>query len=287
MPQGNNYNTELEVNNYYEHLCDDNTFLCTNKDFCVKYGLDYSSVEEINDICTNIQKAKECVNDIDECFVTVVNLLDKTTQSVRTGFNNIIIPIPKGYDANGNQKFIRLPKLQSKKLFSKDLCKRCECFNRFAVSPGSGNKKYTAQRNEICQFPKDFEYYFFPEDIEYTSTILSATRRTILDKHDVYHENIIKISTDSELEPVNLKNILISKGISKPVAQQFVNTLYPNSVPGVPGVPGVSGQMSYSKESFGSNNFVNFNLRHMFFIVLFIILILFVYINNNRLKKRK
>jgi len=223
------------VDSYIDEICSDPAFLCSsdkNKQMCGKNTSIYTSVENVNNICENIKKSNQCENDIKECLVSTNSQFEETGKYVSTSFSNIIIPINKAFDMDGNQKFLRLPALSaSKKKNSNEICSVCACMDRFARSPGSGFNDYSSPGQNKCVFGDDFEYYYYPLYIEQIRNGLKDTPPVMLgDKYNIINSNIIHINTEDDLSTINLYNILTKKGISENVALNFIkNILYKNN----------------------------------------------------------
>ena len=104
------------VDNYINEICSNPEFLCQSdehKKVCGENASFYTGLENVKNICEDIKQANVCENDIKECVVLANDPLDN--KYVSTSFSNIIIPIKNAFDADGNQKFIRLPALSTSK----------------------------------------------------------------------------------------------------------------------------------------------------------------------------
>ncbi len=215
------------VDKYIDSLCEDSSFLCQHRDLCVKSSL-YTGMDNINTICTDIVKSNECENQIGECLVQVVNTFDETPKTISTPFRNIIIPIPNALDEHGNNKFIRLPKLDSShKLKSIDTCNVCACLNRFAGTPGAADTLgYTSPGQDTCKFSDKFENIYYPVYIE----DLNKQLKNFVDvgKYKIHPENVINIHDEKNLEASKLFEIISANGVSKPITRDFIaKVLYP------------------------------------------------------------
>lgn len=229
-----NNDTAEEVDRYIDQICSDPDFLCKNKEMCGTSTTIYSSVENVNEICSDLVKSSKCDNDFKECVVTTTNLLDDSQQKISTSFVNIIIPIPEAYDNQANQKFLRLPSLSSsKKPKSNDICNICACMNRFSTSPGSGGvineKSYTSPGQNTCMYPEFIEHYYYPLVIENINNKLKNAPPVKLGKYTVLNSNIIYAHTEEELLVTRLYDILIKNGISQKISVSFIkDSLYKN-----------------------------------------------------------
>ena len=216
-----NDNSE-QVNKYLDEICSDPMFLCSNKDLCGKNTTIYRGVENVNNICNDLKKANECDNDFQECVVQVSNYFDETPKYISTSFVNVIIPIPNALDNNGNNKFIRLPALSSsKKPKSMETCSVCACMNRFATSPGGGANEYTSPGQNQCVYI-DFEYYYYPVSIENINRKISNPPPVMVGKYTVINSNIISVSTEEGLSPINLYKILVKNKIPEGITLKFI-----------------------------------------------------------------
>ena len=221
--------TYQSVDNYINEICSNPEFLCKtdeHKKVCGENATFYTGVENVKDICNSIKEANVCENDIKECIVLSENSFDDSQKYVSTSFSNIIIPIPKAFDNDGNQKFIRLPALSaSKKKNSNEICSVCACMNRFATSPGSGINDYTSPGQNGCIFGDKFEYYYYPLYVQQIRNGLKDTPPVTVGvngKYTVVNTNIINISTEDNLSSINLYNTLLKNGISQGVAKSFI-----------------------------------------------------------------
>ena len=226
--------TTEQVKKYIDEICSDPAFLCSNKDLCGKSTTIYSNPENVQNICTEIEKANECENDVKECMVSTSNLLDDSQSNVITSFVNIILPIPNAFDEHANQKFLRLPALSaSKKPKSQDICKICACMDRFATSPGSSavinETSYTSPGQNTCMYPDFIEHYYYPLSIQSINTKIKDTPPVKLGKYTVINSNIIFAHTEEELLVPNLYDLLVKHGISQSIAVSFITkTLHKN-----------------------------------------------------------
>jgi hypothetical protein len=223
--------TLQSVDNYIDEICSDPDFLCRNeqhKEMCGKNTTIYASIDNVNNICENIKQANICENDIKECVVLADNTLEGSQKFVSTSFSNIIIPIPKAFDKDGNEKFIRLPSLSStRKKNSNEICSVCACMDRFARSPGSGFNDYTSPRQNKCVFGDKFQYYYYPVYIQQIRDKIKDSPPVVLGGKKVVNTNIIHISTDNDLLITKLYEILIENGISETITYEFLtNVLY-------------------------------------------------------------
>ena len=219
------------VSKYIDDICSDPSFLCKNKTLCGTNSTLYSSVKNIDKVCKNIDVANQCEDDIQDCIVVVKNTFDETQKSVSTSFVNIIIPIPNAIDSNGNNKFLRLPPLSgSKKKNSNEICKICECMDRFATSPGAGgNNNDTSPGQNQCIYKDSFEYFYYPLYIENIKNKLKDAPPTKLGKYIIDNKNIIYANSQEDLEIKKLYDILTENGISKFNSIYFLtNILYKN-----------------------------------------------------------
>ena len=221
---------------YRDEICEDPKFLCysdVNKQFCGKNTTIYNSVQNVEEICKDLEEANICENDIKECIVLVDNSFSESSQKfASSSFENVIIPIPKAIDRDGNQKFLRLPKLMGrKKPNSNEICNICACMDRFARSPGSGFNDYTPPGQNTCVFGEDFKYYYYPISIQNlrNDKNLNQLPPVMLDGNNVKHENILVAKTEDDLSAVKLYNLLTSDGISETLTLNFImNVLYKN-----------------------------------------------------------
>jgi len=230
-----NNDTAEQVTRYIDEICSDPMFLCNNKEMCGKNTTIYTSVDNVEKICTDIKKGNECDIDIKECVVTTENLFDDASKTITTSFVNIIIPITDSFDDLGNQKFLRLPALSSSKNpKSQDVCNICACMNRFSTVPGSSNaiteNSYTAPGQNICIYPDFIEHYYYPMSIENITSKLKDTPPIKLGKYTVLNSNIIMAHTEEDLLVPNLYEILIKNGVFVNSAKTFIlKTLYKNN----------------------------------------------------------
>ena len=221
--------TADQVDKYIDEICSDPVFLCNNKQMCGKNTSIYTGVKNVNIICDDISKANECENDFQECVVLANNTFGETQKYISTSFINIIIPIPNAFDLNGNNKFIRLPALSSsKKPNSMEICSVCACMNRFATSPGAGVNEFTSPGQNQCTYLDSFEYYYYPVYIQNINEKLPDAPSVIIGKYTIINSNIIPIYTEDDLSPINLYNILTTRGGIQPMlALKFIiNVLY-------------------------------------------------------------
>ena len=221
-----NNDTQEQISNYLDKICEKPEFLCENKDLCGTSTSIHKSIETVNKICKGLETDK-CENNIKECVISAKNLLNESGP-ISTSFVNIILPIPNEVDDAGNQRFLRLPALSpSKNKNSKDICDICECMNRFSTGPGSSSNTSPGQNQ--CIYPETFEYFYYPVSIENINNVLSNTPPLKLGKYTVINSNIIYASSEEALEVGNLFDLLIKNGISLTNSVNFVNTLYQNN----------------------------------------------------------
>jgi len=223
-----NNDTSEQVGNYIDEICMDSVFLCKNREMCGKNTSIYSGIENVNEICDDIDKANICENDFKECVVLANNLFEGGQKYISTSFVNIIIPIPNAIDRDGNNKFIRLPALSSsKKPNSMEICSICACMNRFATSPGAGTNNDTSPGQNECVYLDNFEYYYYPVQIENINRKIKEPPPMILGKYTIINSNIITINTEEELSPIKLYNLLVKNGIYEALSKNFItNILY-------------------------------------------------------------
>ena len=226
--------TTAIVNGHIDELCADQDFLCSNRQICADNSSRFGTVENINKTCESIEKSKKCPGiDVDVCLVLADNYITKTQKTVNTTFMNIIVPIPGSVDKYGNQKFLRLPPLSGSKIpGTSDLCNSCACFERFAIAPGTQggtDSMYTATGQNQCVFPSDFEYYYYPLDIENIDSTLKNEPDIILGTYRVLPGNIIYANNNEDLGVENLYDILLENGITSNTAYDFITRkLWPN-----------------------------------------------------------
>ena len=229
-----NIETAEQVTRYLDELCSDPNFLCkpNHREMCANSTSIYSGIKNVDNICNNISQANICENDFSECIVLATNLLGDSQKYISTSFVNIIIPIPKVLDTDGNQKFIRLPALKSnKKENSFETCSICSCMNRFATSPGGADHSGTAPGQNECLYVDTFEYYYYPVDIVNINKKIKDAPYVKLKNYTVIDNNIISIYSDDDLKPLRLYNILLNNGISKYLSKNFItNVLYKNNL---------------------------------------------------------
>jgi hypothetical protein len=227
-----NIDTSEEVSKYIDQICSDPNFLCKNKNLCGTNTSIYTSESNVNEICNAIDQANICETDFQECVVLANNLLEGGQKYISTSFVNIIIPIPNALDNNGNNKFLRLPALSSsKKPNSMEICSICACMNRFATSPGAGLNDYTSPGQNSCVYMDNFEYFYYPLQLENINKRLNNPPPIILGKYLIINSNIITANTEEDLTPINLYNLLISNGISDGLSRNFITkTLYKNQI---------------------------------------------------------
>jgi hypothetical protein len=226
--------TTAILDGYIDELCADQDFLCSNKKLCADNSSRFGTLQNINTTCENIKQAKKCPGiDVDVCLVRADNFITKTQKYANTTFMNIIVPISGAVDNSGNQKFLRLPPLSGSKIpGGTDLCNSCACFERFAVAPGTGaglDSQYTAPGQGECVFPPEFEYYYYPLDIENINNTLKDEPEIFLGNYKVLPENIIYANNNQDLVVENLYDILLRYGISSNTAYNFITRkLWPN-----------------------------------------------------------
>jgi hypothetical protein len=291
------------VDKYIDEICSDPDFLCKNNEnieMCGKNTTIYSNVDNVKNICEEIKQANVCENDIKECIVLANNYtFEDSRQFVTTSFSNIIIPITKAFDNDGNQKFIRLPSLSStKKKNSNEICSVCACMDRFAKSPGAGAKDgYTSPRQNTCTYDDDFEYYYYPLYVDQIRDGIKNTPSVLVGpngKYTVLNKNIIHIKTESDLNSVNLYNILVKNGIANGVAKNFINNLYKNNEQSLKelelyllGKDKAGNKSTFGKSVFGKSVFgksVNSNLNSnlsFYFIIAIVLFVIYILMKNN------
>jgi hypothetical protein len=223
-----------QASKYIDELCSDPDFLCkpNHRQLCGDKTTIYSNVSDVDRICKDITKANECEYDFQECVVLAENKFDNSKQYISTSFENIIVPIPKAVDQDGNQKFIRLPKLlSSKKPNSLETCSVCACMNRFATSPGaSRGDPTTAPGQNSCMYLDTFEYYYYPLNIQGINTQYKDAPNVKMNDYIIINSNIIPVVSEQGLSAPNLFFLLIENGISKTLATNFITkTLYPSN----------------------------------------------------------
>ena len=225
--------TTDQIDKYIDDICSDPVFLCRNKELCGTSTSIYSSVENVKNICEDLDKANECDNDFQECVVQASSFFEDSHKYISTSFMNIIIPIPNALDEDANQKFLRLPALSSsKKPNSMEICSVCACMNRFANSPGADTNNYTAAGQNICVYPDNFEYYYYPVYIEQMNSKIKDAPVITIGKYKIVNTNIIYTNSEQDLSSVNLYKILIRNGITKKIAINFIsNVLYKGNAP--------------------------------------------------------
>jgi len=278
--------TYQSVDNYINEICADPGFLCKSeehKKVCGENASFYTGVKNVKDICNSIKEANVCENDIKECIVLADNTFDDSQRYVSTSFSNIIIPIPKAFDNDGHQKFIRLPALSaSKKKNSNEICSVCACMHRFATSPGSGVNDYTSPGQNGCVFGDNFEYYYYPLYVQQIRTGLKDTPPVTVGvngKYIVLNTNIIAINTEDGLSTVNLYNSLVKNGISQGVAKSFITeVLYKKDEQAKKELELNLIKNSKSKFSNNISRFGNSFNNNLFFYLILIGLILFLLI---------
>jgi hypothetical protein len=224
--------TEI-VDDYVNSLCANDSFLCSNRELCSQNSSYFGGLENINKICEDIKKSKICPLDVNVCQVRADNGITNTKKYVNTTFMNIIIPIPSAVDVNGNQKFLRLPPLSGSKIpGSTAICNSCACYERFAVAPGTNSgeeSKYTSPGQGQCVYPEEFEYYYYPLDIENIDNTLKMDM--VVGKYTVIPENIIYANNNEDLLIENLYDILVRNGIGSQIAFNFITRkLWPNDI---------------------------------------------------------
>ena len=226
--------TQEQVNNYLNKICNDPVYLCNNKEFC-NNSLLFPNIETIDKTCKEYAEGNKCeTTHFKECVVSVQNLIDDSQQFIQTSFVNIIIPIANELDTLGNQKFLRLPALSSSNSpNSKDICNICECMNRFASAPGAGNNSFNASNTSPgqnqCIYSNLFEYYYYPVAIENINNIIPKTPPVILGKYTIINSNIIYASSEEALAVGNLYDLLMKNEVSNLNAINFINKLYQNN----------------------------------------------------------
>jgi len=278
------------VDKYIDQICENPDFLCENMELCGNNTSIYANVKNVETICNDMKQANICDIDIKECIVLANNSFDESQKFVSTSFINIIIPIPKAIDENGNQKFIRLPSLSgSKKPDSLEICNVCACMDRFARSPGSGFNDYTSPGQNECVYSDDFEYYYYPLQIEKIrdSNKLIDPPPVIVGskKYNVVNKNIITIKTEDDLSIINLYNILTNAGISDFLTKNFIlNVLYKGNKQSAKELniylsKNNSKTSKFGKSSFGNSTPSSSNKDIVFTSIIIIIFFLIVLIN--------
>ena len=250
--------TEI-VGDYINDVCGNVDYLCDPKytDMCIKESTLFSGNESVKDICSKIEKANKCETNIDTCAVTAKNYITESRNTVTTGFENIIVPIKSAFDSDGNQMFLRLTPLAASRIpGDKSNCNACACFQRFSKSTGRGDSvKYTAPGEDLCEFHQDFEYFYYPLDIEKMNRKLNL--EVILGDYKVLPKNIIH---SNEMDINKLHNLLTKNNVSPNVASNFVTeTLYPNE-----------------NDNFNPKDQNDFNLIPIIVLILMILVINFV-----------
>ena len=220
--------TADQVGKYIDDICSDPIFLCKNRELCGKQTSIYYNVENVNNICSEMEKASECDNDCKECVVQAINYFGESQKYISTSFVNIIVPIPNVLDNEGNNKFIRLPSLSSsKKPESMEVCSVCACMNRFATSPGAGDNEYTSPGQDTCVYLDSFEYYYYPLYVERVNKKLKDAPAITLGKYLILNKNIIPIESEEGLGAISLYNLLIKNGVPPKLSRDFITkTLY-------------------------------------------------------------
>ena len=220
--------TADQVGKYIDDICSDPIFLCKNRELCGKQTSIYYNVENVNNICSEMEKASECDNDFKECVVQAINYFGESQKYISTSFVNIIVPIPNVLDNEGNNKFIRLPSLSSsKKPESMEVCSVCACMNRFATSPGAGDNEYTSPGQDTCVYLDSFEYYYYPLYVERVNKKLKDAPAITLGKYLILNKNIIPIESEEGLGAISLYNLLIKNGVPPKLSRDFITkTLY-------------------------------------------------------------
>ena len=109
-----------------------------------------------------------------------------------------------------------------------ETCSICACMNRFATSPGGGANEYTSPGQNQCVYI-DFEYYYYPLDIENIDSTLKNEPDIILGTYRVLPGNIIYANNNEDLGVENLYDILLENGITSNTAYDFITRkLWPN-----------------------------------------------------------
>jgi len=288
-------NDSYEIfNKYIDEICEDPKFLCNNKDLCGNNTSIYANVKNVETICKDIQEASVCDNNIKECIVLAQNSFNQSQKFVSTSFENIIVPIPKSIDENGNQKFIRLPPLQgSRKPDSLETCNICACMDRFARSPGSGFNDYTSPGQNKCVYPDDFEYYYYPVQIEKirSSNLLKEpppiTVSNSKNKYNVLNKNILALKTEDDLSVTSLYKRLTDEGISVFLTNNFIlNVLYKNDKERAKElnlyISTLSNQGQTKKGKFSNvSRFGNSNSNKNTLLFIFFIILIFMFMKSN------
>jgi len=226
--------TEI-VDDYVNSMCADQNFLCSHKEICAENSSYFGGLANINKICDDIKKSNICPREVDSCLVRVDNFITNTKKYINTTFMNIIVPIPGAVDNNGNTKFLRLPPLSGSKIPGEnDICNSCACFERFAIAPGTSSgedSKYTAPGQGECVFPPEFEYYYYPLDIENINNTLKNEPEIMFGNYKVIPENIIYANNNQDLFISNLYDILLKNNINSQTAVDFITKkLWPNNI---------------------------------------------------------
>jgi hypothetical protein len=78
--------TTDQIDKYIDDICSDPVFLCRNKELCGTSTSIYSSVENVNTICKDLEKANECENDFQECVVQASSLFEDAPRYLSTSF---------------------------------------------------------------------------------------------------------------------------------------------------------------------------------------------------------
>ncbi len=224
--------TAERVDKYIDEICENSDFLCKNKELCGTSTSIYTSVENVEKICSDHTESNKCENDIQQCVVSANNTFGEEHLTVSTSFVNIIIPIKNVLDSFGNQKFLRLPPLSgSKSKNSNEICSICSCMDRFAQSPGSGDSdNNTSPGQNRCVYPATFEYYYYPLYIEDINNKLKDAPIIKIGKYKIINSNIIYTNSSEDLSVNNLYDLLIRNQVSDQNAVNFItNVLYSNN----------------------------------------------------------
>ena len=281
-----NNDTQEQVSQYLDNICNDPDFLCKNKKLCGTSTTIYPNIEFVDKTCNDIKQSNKCENDFKECLISTTNYLDESKKTISTSFVNIIIPIPNEVDDDGNNKFLRLPALSSSKnKNSQDICDICECMNRFATSPGANNNSDTSPGQNQCIYPSFFEHFYYPTSIENINNILPNTPPVVLGKYKIINSNIIAASSEEALNVGNLYELLLKNKVSQKNAINFINILIPTKVKELNTfiLNNKSSFVSMNNNSlkFKSNFYNNITIYYIVFII-FIILIFYLIYRLNK-----
>jgi len=278
------------VDDYIDEICADPEFLCRNdqhREMCANNTSIYASLDNVNNICENIKQSNVCENDITECVVLANNSFENSQKFVSTSFSNIIIPIPKAFDRDGNQKFIRLPSLSStSKKNSNEICSVCACMDRFARSPGSGFNDYTSPGQNKCVFGENFEYYYYPIYVQQIRDRVKDSPPVVVGGKIVINTNIIHVSTENDLLITKLYEILVKNGISEQVSNDFLTkVLYRDSPQSLKDFKVYlldkkkkMASTQNNKSSFGSNTPLQYQRKGINFLYLLLVIFFIIFL---------